>query len=100
MNNQCFLPHILPTGGHATATLAITGASARVALPAGEQVLVQYEGAGAAFRFGTDNTVAAVATDIRLPANGGSMIFTVPAGATHIAAIGAGTLYLTGGQGL
>ena len=99
MNNQSFLPHLLPSGGHATASLTLSATSGRVALPAGEQILIQYEGAGAAFRFGIDNTVAAVATDIRLPAGGGSMIFTVPAGATYLAAIGDGVVYLTGGQG-
>lgn len=84
-----------------TTTLAVTTASARVALPAGDTLRLSNAGDVAiSVRFG-DGTVTAATTamDI-LP--GSAEVFRVPAGATHIAGIvaaGTATLKLTPGSG-
>lgn len=82
-----------PTG---VAVVAIGAVSARVALPADSTVLRVASNQKCYFRFG-DAAVAAAGTDSLFQA--GTEIFTVPAGATHIAVIqdGAvtGTMTLT-----
>lgn len=96
---------MIPMTPGETVTLAATTASARVALPTAliSQVMVtNAPGAGLAFvSFGNDTVSAAVASSTPiLP--GVAYVFTVPSGATHMAAItgtGSATLYATVGQG-
>jgi hypothetical protein len=86
----------------ASATRAVTTSSASVALPGqGNQVLIYSAGSAASFiKFGT-STVTAAVTDIAIP-SGFNRIFTIPPGATHVAAItgaSTATLYFTRGDG-
>lgn len=85
-------------------TLPATTSSANVALPTlkGNQALIYAPAANAAafIKFG-DSTVAAATTDIAIPP-GFNRIFTIPSGATHVAAItgaSTATLYFTTGDG-
>lgn len=88
----------------ASSTRAVTTSSANVALTrnGSEQVLIFAPAANAVafIKFGDSNVTAAV-TDIAI-APGFNRIFTIPPGATHVAAITAAstaTLYFTCGDG-
>lgn len=86
----------------ASATRSVTTSTASVALPGqGNQVLIFSAGSATSFiKFGT-STVEAAVTDIAIP-SGFNRIFTIPPGATHVAAItgaSTATLYFTRGDG-
>lgn len=87
--------------GNVAIPLAVTGTTARVALPAGASVLVSNPGSTAAYVRLGDVTVAATTSDIPVPA-GGAVGLTVGAN-TYLAAITASsttTINLAGGTGL
>lgn len=97
---------LLPFTPGATVTVAVTVASAATAMskPDSRQVMITSAATSAlAFIAFGDSTVAAtVAASCPILA-GTAQVFTVPAGATHIAAItGAttATLYVTSGDGV
>lgn len=95
---------MIPFTPGATVSLAVTTSTARIALPVtkGPQIRIASVAANAAtfIRFGTV-TVNAAVTDVPiLP--GTVEVFTVPPGATHVAAItgtSTATLYFTAGDG-
>lgn len=84
-----------------SASRTVSGSSARVALPGGQGDVLRILNdatATAFFKFG-DVTVEAAVTDTPILA-GMSEVFTYPANATYIAAIGtSGTLRITRGYG-
>jgi hypothetical protein len=89
-----------PSG--ATVSLAVSAASARVALPARSIRLHNSSEVTMFIAFGDSAVSATVAAGMPIPA-GGVEVFDVPGGPTHVAAItasGTGTLYVTPGQGL
>lgn len=94
-----------PFTPNGSATLAVTDASARVALPTvgGDQLLIFAPAANDVvfLKFG-GSTVEAAETDIAIPP-GFNRILTFPSNATHVAAIAAsgesGSLYITRGDG-
>jgi hypothetical protein len=94
----------------ATHPLAVTTATANVALPANTaQVMLSTKSADSLcfFEFGGSSVTAIVPSGATLggtPLNGGTtQLFSVPIGATYIAAItasGTATLYITPAEGL
>ncbi|HEY7246256.1 MAG TPA: hypothetical protein VH678_20475 [Xanthobacteraceae bacterium] len=94
----------------ATQALAVTGSSASVALPANStQVMLTTKSTDSLcfFEFGSNGVTAVAPSGATLggtPLNGGTtQLFSVPIGATYIAAItatGAATLYITAAEGL
>ena len=96
------MPALAPFTPGTTVSLAVTGTTGRVAVTGnGDQVLVSSLAANAiAFIKMGDSTVTAAVTDTPiLP--GTVQVFTIPSGATNIAAIGTAstTLYFTRGDG-
>lgn len=97
------MPALAPFTPAGTVSLAVTGATARVALPrpGANQIMVTSPAANAiAFIKFDQATVTAAVTDTPiLP--GTSQVFTVPLDASHVAAIGTAstTLYFTVGEG-
>lgn len=99
------MPALAPISPGGTAILAVIGTTGRVSIAAlgnGDQIMVtsQSSNAPAFIKFG-DATVAATVNDTPiLP--GTVQTFTIPPGATNVAAIGvvATNLYFTRGDGI
>lgn len=96
------MPSLAPFTPAGTVSLAVTAATARVALAkTSNQVLVNSPSSNsiAFIKFDQVTVVAAVTDTPILP--GTVQVFTVPLDATHVAAIGtpATTLYFTSGEG-
>lgn len=97
------MPALAPFTPGGTVILAVTGSTGSVALAVGggDQVRLLSIAANAIlfFKFGTSTVTAAVTDTPLIP--GEVEIFTVPPGATHIAAIGtvSTNLYATRGDG-
>lgn len=91
----------------AAATVNATpGATAAIALPAGtnpRQVMITLAGTNPAIafiKFGSSSVTASATADTPVLPNT-QVIFSVPAGATHVAVVGtAGTIYITAGNGI
>lgn len=98
------MPALAPFTPGASSTLAVTTSSARVAITrkGSEQVLIYAPAANAAaFIVFGDDTVVATTAGVAIPP-GFNKVFTVPEGATHVAAItgaSTATLYFTCGDG-
>lgn len=86
----------------ASATLSASNTTGRVALGgSGFQVLIYSAGSATTFIAFGDSTVTATTSGIAIP-SGFNRIFTIPAGATHVAGITASstaTVYFTRGDG-
>ncbi len=96
------MPALAPFTPGATVSRTVTSSTANVALgTGGDQVMISSAAGGniAFVKFG-DSTVTAATTDTPiLP--GTVQVYTIPPGATYIAAIGSATttLYITRGDG-
>lgn len=97
------MPALAPFTPGATAIIAVTGTTGRVALPAtgADQVLVTSQASNnpAFIKFG-DVTVVATVSDTPI-LQGTSQVFTINTAFTHVAAIGivSTNLYFTRGDG-
>lgn len=82
-----------------TVSIAATVTSAEVAATVSQQQQVYNAGTGVAFLAWGGATVVADATGYPV-APGAVIVVTPPKGATNVAAIGVGTVYITPGQGM
>jgi hypothetical protein len=93
-----------PITGAQSTTLSVSTSSNRVAIPSNPmQVRLSTNGADAVcfVEFGDSSVTAAASTGMRM-GPGSIEVFSIPLGATHVAAItasGSATLYVTPGAG-